>query len=87
MLIPLCLRIFNKIEKMNSDIFINVWEWKEKSTTLKSVITSKNFYISNSCKIENYKHNNPNEYQEKRSYVIYLMTFTDITKSEEEKYE
>ncbi|GBC08751.1 hypothetical protein RclHR1_08350021 [Rhizophagus clarus] len=39
----ICSRIFNKIEEMNPDISINVWEWKEESVTLKPVIASKNF--------------------------------------------
>ncbi len=41
--IPICPRIFNKIEEMNPDISINVWEWKEESATSKPVIASKNF--------------------------------------------
>ncbi|GBC00512.1 hypothetical protein RclHR1_38810001, partial [Rhizophagus clarus] len=54
---PICSRIFNKIEEMNPDISINVWEWKEETATPKPVIASKNIYIPNSCKIENCKHN------------------------------
>jgi hypothetical protein len=61
---PICPRIFNKIEKMNPDISINVWEWNKETATPKTVIVSKNFYIPNSCKIENCKHNNPNECHE-----------------------
>src|ERR1043166_5281827 len=40
---PICPRIFNKIEEMNPDISINVWEWNEKTATPKSVVYSKNF--------------------------------------------
>ena len=40
---PICSRIFNKIEEMNPDISINVWEWKEETATPKTVIASKNF--------------------------------------------
>ncbi|GBB92879.1 hypothetical protein RclHR1_20710003 [Rhizophagus clarus] len=40
---PICLRIFNKIEEMNQDISINVWEWNEETATPKAVIASKNF--------------------------------------------
>ena len=40
---PICSRIFNKIEEMNPDISINVWEWKEESATPKPVIASKNY--------------------------------------------
>ncbi|GBB90380.1 hypothetical protein RclHR1_01730028, partial [Rhizophagus clarus] len=83
---PICPRIFNKIEEMNPDISINVWEWKEETATPKPVIASKNIYIPNSCKIENCKHNNLNKCQEKRTHVIHLMALTNITKSEEEKY-
>ncbi|GBB96014.1 hypothetical protein RclHR1_26600001, partial [Rhizophagus clarus] len=83
---PICPRIFNKIEEMNPDISINVWEWKKKTATPKPVIASKNIYIPNSCKIENCKHNNLNKCQEKKTYVIHLMVLTNITKSEEEKY-
>ncbi|GBB86700.1 hypothetical protein RclHR1_13090001, partial [Rhizophagus clarus] len=83
---PICPRIFNKIEEMNPDISINVWEWKEETATPKPVIASKNIYIPNSCKIENCKYNNPNKCQEKRTHVIHFMALTNITKSEEEKY-
>ena len=40
---PICSRIFNKIEEMNPDISINIWEWKEETATPKPVIASKNF--------------------------------------------
>ena len=40
---PICPRIFDKIEEMNPDISINVWEWNEESATPKGVIASKNF--------------------------------------------
>src|SRR6185312_15075474 len=40
---PVCSRIFNKIEEMNPDISINVWEWKEETATPKPVIASKNY--------------------------------------------
>ncbi|GBB85764.1 hypothetical protein RclHR1_01220060 [Rhizophagus clarus] len=83
---PICPRIFNKIEEMNPDISINVWEWKEETVTPKPVIASKNIYIPNSCKIENCKHINLNKCQEKRPHVIHLIALTNITKSEEEKY-
>ncbi|RIA87467.1 hypothetical protein C1645_827740 [Glomus cerebriforme] len=39
----ICPRVFNKIEKINPDIFINVWEWKKETVTPKSVIASKNY--------------------------------------------
>ncbi|CAG8517147.1 22089_t:CDS:2 [Cetraspora pellucida] len=39
----ICSCIFNKIEKMNPDISINVWKWKEETATPKSVIASKNY--------------------------------------------
>src|SRR3989337_1133448 len=39
---PICPRIFKKIEEMNPDISINVWEWNEETATSKSVIFSKN---------------------------------------------
>ncbi|GBB99069.1 hypothetical protein RclHR1_03400021 [Rhizophagus clarus] len=35
---PICPRIFNKIEEMNPDISINVWEWKEETAIPKPVI-------------------------------------------------
>ena len=38
-----CSRIFNKIEEMNPDISINIWEWKEETATPKPVIASKNY--------------------------------------------
>ncbi|GBB97709.1 hypothetical protein RclHR1_30460001 [Rhizophagus clarus] len=40
---PICSRIFDKIEEMNPDISINVWEWNEESATPKPIIASKNF--------------------------------------------
>ena len=40
---PICLRIFNKIEKINPDISINVWKWKEETATSKSIVYSKNY--------------------------------------------
>ncbi|CAG8595582.1 9297_t:CDS:2, partial [Cetraspora pellucida] len=40
---PICSRIFDKIEEMNPDITISVWEWKEETATPKPVIASKNF--------------------------------------------
>src|SRR5260364_367000 len=40
---PICSRIFNKIEEMNPNISINVWEWKEESATPKPIIASKNY--------------------------------------------
>ena len=40
---PICSRIFDKIEEMNPDITISVWEWKEETATPKPVIVSKNF--------------------------------------------
>ena len=40
---PICSCIFNKIEEMNPDISINVWEWKEETATPKAVIASKNY--------------------------------------------
>ncbi|CAG8502763.1 22496_t:CDS:2 [Cetraspora pellucida] len=40
---PICSRIFNKIEEINSDISINVWELKEETATPKAVIASKNY--------------------------------------------
>ncbi|CAG8830537.1 22932_t:CDS:1, partial [Cetraspora pellucida] len=40
---PICSRIFNKIEEMNPDISINIWEWKEEKATFKPVIASKNY--------------------------------------------
>ena len=40
---PICSRIFNKIEEINPDISINVWEWNEKTATPKAVIASKNY--------------------------------------------
>ena len=86
MLTLICPRVFNKIEEMNSDISINIWEWNEETARLKPVVASKNFYIPNSCKIENCKHNNLNECYEKRPHVIHLMAITDITQSEEGKY-
>ena len=39
----ICSRIFNKIEEINPDISINVWEWNEKTATSKAVIASKNY--------------------------------------------
>src|SRR5260364_295217 len=44
---PICSHIFNKIEEMNPDISINVWEWKEESATPKPVIASKNYNRQN----------------------------------------
>jgi hypothetical protein len=83
---PVYSRTFQKIEEMNPDISINVWEWKEETATPKPVIASKNFYIPNSCNIENCKHHNPNDCHKKRPHVIHLMALTDITKSKEERY-
>ncbi|CAG8475523.1 11073_t:CDS:2, partial [Scutellospora calospora] len=40
---PICSYIFNKIEEMNPDISINVWEWKKETATPKAVIASKNY--------------------------------------------
>ncbi|CAG8586358.1 10657_t:CDS:2, partial [Cetraspora pellucida] len=40
---PICSHIFNKIEEMNPDISINIWEWKEEKATPKLVIASKNY--------------------------------------------
>ncbi|GBB99182.1 hypothetical protein RclHR1_03440015 [Rhizophagus clarus] len=40
---PVSPHIFNKIEEMNPDISVNVWNWKEKTTTPKPVIYSKNY--------------------------------------------
>ncbi|CAG8657722.1 10276_t:CDS:2, partial [Ambispora leptoticha] len=40
---PICSRVFNKIEEMNPDISINVWEWDEETATPKSVIANKNY--------------------------------------------
>ena len=40
---PICSHIFNKIEEMNPDISINIWEWKEESAISKLVIASKNY--------------------------------------------
>jgi len=80
---PICPRTFQKIEDQNPEISINVWEWKEETATPKPVIASKNFYIPNSCKIENCKHPRPNECHEKRPHVIHLMALSDTTKSEE----
>src|SRR3954454_3421285 len=71
---------------MNPDISINVWEWNEKTARPKPVVASKNFYIPNSCKKEDCKHNNPNDCHEKRPHIIHLMALTDITKSEDKKY-
>src|SRR6185312_10847677 len=31
MLTPVCSCIFNKIEEINPDISINIWEWKEET--------------------------------------------------------
>ena len=39
---PICPRIFQKIEEMNPDISINVWEWNEKTIRPKTVVYSKN---------------------------------------------
>ncbi|RHZ49273.1 hypothetical protein Glove_526g3 [Diversispora epigaea] len=65
----------------NPDISINVWEWKEKTTTPKTVITSKNFYIPNSCQVAGCEHPRPNECITKRPHIIHLMALTDINKS------
>ncbi|GES83022.1 uncharacterized protein LOC105556608 [Rhizophagus clarus] len=35
---PICPHIFDKIEKMNPDIAINVWRWNEESATPKPII-------------------------------------------------
>ncbi|RIA80758.1 hypothetical protein C1645_838116 [Glomus cerebriforme] len=37
---PICSRIFDKIEEMNPDISISVWEWKEETATPKPVIAT-----------------------------------------------
>ncbi|GBB93318.1 hypothetical protein RclHR1_02150005 [Rhizophagus clarus] len=39
---PNCSRIFKKIEEINPDISINVWEWNEEIASSRSVIFSKN---------------------------------------------
>src|SRR5260363_275440 len=40
---PICSRTFKKIEEMNPNISINVWEWNEKTAKPKSVVYSKNY--------------------------------------------
>ncbi|GET64977.1 hypothetical protein GLOIN_2v1820840 [Rhizophagus irregularis DAOM 181602=DAOM 197198] len=40
---PICPRIFSKIEDLNPEISINVWEWEEKTGIPKPVIASKNY--------------------------------------------
>ncbi|GBC01597.1 hypothetical protein RclHR1_42530001, partial [Rhizophagus clarus] len=40
---PVFPHIFNKIEEMNPDISVNVWNWKEETATPKPVIYSKNY--------------------------------------------
>ena len=40
---PICSYIFNKIEEMNPNISINIWEWNEETAQLKPVVTSKNY--------------------------------------------
>ncbi|UZO15801.1 uncharacterized protein OCT59_007216 [Rhizophagus irregularis] len=40
---PVCPRIFSKIEDLNPEISINVWEWEEKTGIPKPVIASKNY--------------------------------------------
>ncbi|RGB22411.1 hypothetical protein C1646_776136 [Rhizophagus diaphanus] len=40
---PVCSRVFAKIEEMNPDISINVWEWKKKAGIPKPVVASKNY--------------------------------------------
>jgi len=40
---PICLQTFDKIEKLNPEISINIWEWNESKKTVKCVIHSKNY--------------------------------------------
>ncbi|GET49882.1 hypothetical protein GLOIN_2v1820840 [Rhizophagus irregularis DAOM 181602=DAOM 197198] len=40
---PVCPCIFSKIEDLNPEISINVWEWEEKTGIPKPVIASKNY--------------------------------------------
>lgn len=40
---PVCSRVFDKIEEMNPNISINVWEWEEKDRIPKPVVASKNY--------------------------------------------
>ena len=40
---PVCPRLFSKIEDLNPEISINVWEWEEKTGIPKPVVASKNF--------------------------------------------
>ncbi|PKY31461.1 hypothetical protein RhiirB3_449077 [Rhizophagus irregularis] len=39
---PICPRVFEKIEKQNPEISVNVWEWNENKQSPKCVIYSKN---------------------------------------------
>ena len=80
---PICNRTFQKIEAQNPEISINVWEWKEETATPKPVLSSKNFYIPNSCKVVGCEHPRPNECMTKRPHVIHLMALTDINKAED----
>lgn len=40
---PICSLTFKRIEDMNPDIAILVWEWMEETSKPKAVIPSKNF--------------------------------------------
>ncbi|CAG8798860.1 22830_t:CDS:2, partial [Cetraspora pellucida] len=71
---PICSRIFNKIEEMNPDISINIWEWKEETATSKPVIASKNYNrqhiiyliaLTDIIKSEDYK----NKYGQKNHFL------------------
>ncbi|CAH1767592.1 11897_t:CDS:1, partial [Entrophospora sp. SA101] len=77
---PICSRTFEKIEKQNPTISINVWKWNEENCEPKPVIASKNRYLSNSCKIEGCNHPRPYECHEKRPHIINLMALSKVKK-------
>ena len=73
MSIPICSRIFNKIEEMNLDISINIWEWKEETAISKPVIASKNFKRQHVIRLLDLtdinKNNKTGKYEQKNHFL------------------
>src|SRR2546421_6997495 len=74
---PVCSRIFNKIEEMNPDISISVWEWNEETATSKPVIASKNFKRQHKIRLlaltEDRKSTRLNSSHDQISYAVFCL--------------
>ena len=69
---PVCSHIFNKIKKINPDISINVWKWKEKSATPKPEIASKNYnrqHIIDLMALTDITKSEENKYKQKNHFL------------------